>query len=164
MIPDFKTYIKESAWGSMLDRGAGDAVRKEDDINLLDLEEFYWEYLEKHYRIKMGKEMCFNSSAQAIDVPILIKNTSTTFLIIYNFRKKCIIFNTKWPEKYPKLFHKMCDEFEITLEKNPNLFSFDAYFLTDKDNKVSNKTFVDVLNFIIDNEDENNLMIKRKRI
>lgn len=162
MVKSFKEFIGESTWGKMLDRGAGDAVRKEDDINLLDLEEFYWEYLEKHYHIKMGKKMTFNPSAQAIHIPILIVNTSVSFTIIYNFRRKCIVFNSKWPEKYPKLFYKMCDEFEITLEKNSN--SFDDYFLTDKDNKVSNKTFVDVLNFIIDNEDENNLMIERKRI
>ena len=30
MIPDFKTFIKESIWSDMQDRGAGDAVKKED--------------------------------------------------------------------------------------------------------------------------------------
>jgi len=36
MIPDFKTYLRESTWGGMLDRGTGDTVKKEDDIDFLD--------------------------------------------------------------------------------------------------------------------------------
>ena len=31
MIPDFKTFIKESIWSDMQDRSAGEIVRKEDD-------------------------------------------------------------------------------------------------------------------------------------
>ena len=32
MIPDFKTFIKESIWSDMQDRSAGDTIRKEDMI------------------------------------------------------------------------------------------------------------------------------------
>ena len=35
MIPDFKTFIKESIWSDMQDRSAGDTIRKEDDNNNL---------------------------------------------------------------------------------------------------------------------------------
>ena len=31
MIPDFKTYIKESVWSDLQKRGSGDVIRKEDD-------------------------------------------------------------------------------------------------------------------------------------
>ena len=41
MIPDFKTFIKESIWADMQDRSAGETVRKEDDIEHLDYEEFF---------------------------------------------------------------------------------------------------------------------------
>ena len=30
MIPDFKTFIKESIWSDIQDRSAGDSIRKED--------------------------------------------------------------------------------------------------------------------------------------
>ena len=50
MIPNFKTYITESLLGKILDRGAGETVRKEDDINLLDVDEFI-EYLKKSYKV-----------------------------------------------------------------------------------------------------------------
>ena len=46
MIPDFKTYITESIWSDIQDRSMGKTVRKEDDINLLDVDEFI-EYLKK---------------------------------------------------------------------------------------------------------------------
>ena len=49
MIPDFKTYITESIWGKVLDRGAGETVRKEDDIDHLDINELC-EYLKTIYK------------------------------------------------------------------------------------------------------------------
>ena len=48
MIPDFKTFIKESLWSEIQDRSSGDAIRKEDDVNLLDRDEFY-DYLKNKY-------------------------------------------------------------------------------------------------------------------
>ena len=50
MIPDFKTYITESIWSDIQDRSMGKTVRKEDDINLLDVDEFI-EYLKKSYKV-----------------------------------------------------------------------------------------------------------------
>ena len=38
MIPDFKTFLKESIWSDMQERGTGDAVKKEDEVNILDLD------------------------------------------------------------------------------------------------------------------------------
>jgi len=54
MIPDFKTYIGESAWGDMMRRGSGEEIRKEDDINILNYEEFFV-YLTEHYKPKSKK-------------------------------------------------------------------------------------------------------------
>ena len=36
MIPDFKTFLRESIWSDMQDRGSGEIEKKEDDINNLD--------------------------------------------------------------------------------------------------------------------------------
>ena len=55
MIPDFKTFIKESIWSDMQDRSAGETVRKEDDIDHLDYVEFFT-YLTEHYQPKSKKE------------------------------------------------------------------------------------------------------------
>lgn len=48
MIPDFNTYIKESIWSDIQDRSTGEIVRKEDDINNMDMSEFY-NYLYLNY-------------------------------------------------------------------------------------------------------------------
>ena len=40
MIPDFKTYLRESIWSDMQDRGTRDVIKKEDDIDLMDIEDF----------------------------------------------------------------------------------------------------------------------------
>ena len=56
MIPDFKTFIKESIWSDMQDRSSGEVVRKEDDIDHLDYEEFFV-YLTKHYQPKSKKTL-----------------------------------------------------------------------------------------------------------
>ena len=49
MIPNFKTYIKESLWSDIQDRSSGETVRKEDDIDGLSYEEFFV-YLTEHYK------------------------------------------------------------------------------------------------------------------
>ena len=51
MIPDFKTYLRESVWSDMQDRGAGDIVKREDDVNLMGIEKFV-KYLIKRYDFK----------------------------------------------------------------------------------------------------------------
>ena len=59
MIPDFKTYITESIWSDIQDRSMGKTVRKEDDINLLDVDEFI-EYLKKSYDVCIFDPYNFN--------------------------------------------------------------------------------------------------------
>ena len=56
MIPNFKTFIKESIWSDMQDRSAGETVRKEDNIDHLDYEEFFV-YLTEHYQPKSKKDI-----------------------------------------------------------------------------------------------------------
>ena len=49
MIPDFKTFIKESLWSDIQDRSSGNIVRKEDDIDLLDIHSLC-DYMHNHYK------------------------------------------------------------------------------------------------------------------
>ena len=47
-VKSFKEFIGESIWSDIQDRSAGEAERKEDDVNLLDRDGFY-DYLKKRY-------------------------------------------------------------------------------------------------------------------
>ena len=48
MIPDFRTYVGESVWADIHRRSNGKQERKEDDVDLLDLNDFC-EYVNKIY-------------------------------------------------------------------------------------------------------------------
>ena len=52
MIPNFKTYIKESVWGDLHSRGIGELEREEDKgrINLLNKDEFF-KYIKSNYEV-----------------------------------------------------------------------------------------------------------------
>ena len=61
MIPNFKTYITESIWGKVLDRGVGETVRKEDYVSYSDLNDkdctvdLLYKYLINNYEV-LGDE------------------------------------------------------------------------------------------------------------
>ena len=48
-LKSFEDFLYESIWSDMQDRGNGDTVKNEDDIDLLDEEEF-WTYLTNKYK------------------------------------------------------------------------------------------------------------------
>ena len=48
MIPDFKTYLKESLWADVQSQASGEVVKKEDDIDLMDMDRFF-DYINEHY-------------------------------------------------------------------------------------------------------------------
>ena len=77
MIPDFKTFIKESIWSDMQDRSSGDTIRKEDDINYLDMLGLL-DYIQKKY--EFNKEIMTSSSS--IGIPLFSYKSNIIYLII----------------------------------------------------------------------------------
>jgi hypothetical protein len=83
MIPDFKTFIKESIWSDIQDRSSGETVRKEDDVNNLDMLGLL-DYIQKKY--EFDKEVITLSSS--IGIPLFSYKSSITYLTIsYTFSK-----------------------------------------------------------------------------
>ena len=79
MIPDFKTFIKESIWSDMQDRSAGEITRKEDDINCLDMLGLL-DYIQKKY--ELSKEVMTLSSSIGI---LLFSYKSHIMYLIISF-------------------------------------------------------------------------------
>ena len=79
MIPDFKTFIKESIWSDMQDRSAGETVRKEDDIDNLDTYEFI-EYLKKSYKVIINDRIIgfYEDHKCKISIPIEMNDYNET--------------------------------------------------------------------------------------
>ena len=71
MIPDFRTYIGESIWADIHRRSNGEQIRKEDDVDLLDIEDFY-DYLKSKYEVfgMWGKSIEYEDPMTII-VPII---------------------------------------------------------------------------------------------
>lgn len=72
MIPNFKTYIKESVWGDLHGRGIGELEREEDKgrINLLDKDEFF-KYIKSNYEVFGTNSIIEYTDKRFIVIPIL---------------------------------------------------------------------------------------------
>ena len=143
MIPDFKTYIKESIWSDMQDRSAGETVRKEDDVNLLDIDGLC-DYLNKHY--KRTTPFAFITNIGGIlSVPI-IRDTANN----------CVMYNYKLEIKSVSIVYEIVNQVDGLLNLLYDNFSIKEitglYWLSPKDgSEITNKFFIDVIDFLLEN-------------
>ena len=154
--------IIESIWSDMQDRSAGKIVRKEDDVNLMSGEDFC-DYLNDNYISKDGHEIIYNEDTKNIFVSILKKFTSVSFSITYNYKSNIITMNDEVESFCPKLCKKIKENFKIDKEYvNTN---YTKFIISPSDgSECTNRFYVDVINFIIENGDENMLLMKKKHI
>ena len=76
--------INESLWSDIQDRNSGEVVRKEDDVDLMGVEEFA-DYLTNHYTIQNGDRVNMRLKIypfNRIDIP-LIKDEKYCKLVVY---------------------------------------------------------------------------------
>lgn len=148
--------ITESIWSDMQDRSAGETVRKEDDVNLLDRDGFY-NYIMEHYKTATedvtGPYAIINSeNADYINIPILEDETNTLYRVIiwhFNTDERYITIPLR---KLFGVFVKLRDTFK--LQSNEDRIN-PLFKVFPKDNKkVDNKFFLEVIDFIIDNTKE----------
>ena len=144
MIPDFKTYVGESAWGEMRHRSSGQQIRREDDINLLDRDGLY-DYLTSHYKNTNSFEPIYNSDAfDTISVPFLIQGGSDSVYLSFEENEVSIPYAS--PYKVKGLFSKLANEFSLKGDSKT------GYIISPKDgSEVTNKFFIYVIDFLIDN-------------
>ena len=158
MIPDFKTFIKESIWSDMQDRSAGETVRQEDDINHLDYEEFF-AYLQEHYQSKSKKEnekiggrtSVRNFDIFEIFIPIEYYNSKKhdliigrTLMIEMSKKDNCVVsMETSQTlfDKYVNLEKMLSNNYTINTSKN-------TIYITPK-KKPTNKTVVDLIDIFL---------------
>ena len=149
MIPDFKTYITESLWGKVLDRGAGETVRKEDDIDLLDINELC-EYLKTIYKTNSDNDIS------------VIKIEDNMYLTICLYEDeygyyRYIYYDGDYINTQLDVIEtlKCLLEFErkFSIKFNENDFVVNCIDIYPKDKAripVTNKFFIEVLDFILD--------------
>ena len=154
MIPDFKTYIGESAWGDMMRRGSGEEIRTEDDINLLDCEEFFV-YLTEHYKPKSkktddgigGRTSIMYTNIIEIFIPISPINSITRTLVVEMDKKDNSIISIRTSST---LFDKYIN-LERMLSKNYTLHTIkgsNGIYIISKE-KPTNRTVTDLIDIFL---------------
>ena len=162
MIPDFKTFIKESIWSDIQDRSMGKTVRKEDDINLMSGEDFC-DYLNDNYIGKYDQEIIYDDISKRIIISILKKFANVRYSIIYSYKSNTITMNDEVESICPELCKKIKENFKV--DKEYVNINYTKFIISPSDgSECTNRFFVDVLDFIIDNGDENMLLVKKKHI
>ena len=155
VIKTFSEFINESIWSDIQDRSSGDTVRKEDDINLLDTDEFI-EYLKKSYKVCNDPYNFFeihkldiNDYECIISIPIE-KNDNNETPNMSN-RMLVIKINLKpdgeisiMPNKY--VFRLYPREIQKTFGDK---YIINASTLTPKDKIINNSVIVDVIDKLL---------------
>ena len=155
MIPDFKTFIKESIWSDMQDRSAGETVRKEDDIDNLDYVEFFT-YLIEHYQPKSKKDNeksrertpITNMDIIEIFIPIesIDDNRIKTLMIVISKKDSSIVSiatSQTLFDKYVNLERTLSNNYILNPSKNTS----NIYIKPKK--KPTNKTVVDLIDIFL---------------
>jgi len=130
--------IKESIWGDLARRSGGVDVRKEDDVNNLDIEEFY-AYVKKQYKTKV--EYIDLDSMYGEDE--LIVDITENIILFYKPKQGHILLSWSKVKVPMPFFDELTDRFKI---ENPNAM---RRIITEKDGSCTNRTFISVINFFL---------------
>ena len=135
--------LSESIWSDMQDRSAGDTVRKEDDVNLLDIDGLC-DYLNKHYKRTTPFAFITNIGGM-LSVPI-IRGT------VHN----CVWYSPESEIKAVSIGDGMISQVDGLLNLLYDNFSIKEitglYWLSPKDgSEITNKFFIDVIDFLLEN-------------
>ena len=159
MIPDFKTFIKESIWSDMQDRSAGEIVRKEDD-NM----EVFKKYLETHYELidpyKEFQMLSYNRIYTSVGICAFAykdedDSLSLFWLNLHNDDGKYTLTINKTAQKY-KIFDLLKKEYIVKDAKTWD------YIIIPKNKKIDKKFFIEVLTFILSHIEYPEISIIRK--
>ena len=152
MIPDFKTYIKESIWSDIQDRSAGETVRKEDDVNLLDSDGLY-DYINKHYK-RIAPFAFITNIGGMLSVPIIRGTVHNCVWYSPESEMKAVSIGDGMISLVDGLLNLLYDNFsikEINGENNDGEYTT-LYWVYPKDgSEVTNKFFIDVIDFLLEN-------------
>ena len=161
MIPNFKTYLKESVWGDLRKKSLGQDEREENNINYMDGEEFC-EYLNSIYVSEKPHWKRLQSTVFMDDIMLMQFFNNGVYHNLYieyvNGRKeiKLISVCDRCVSWYPELE----DVFEVTFDKEDDK-RLDLY---PKDgSKITNKFAIKVIDYLLDNSEnkDENLFIKK---
>ena len=155
--------ITESIWSDMQDRSTGDVVRREDDVNLMSEEDFC-DYLNDNYICKDGyRTYRIYYVSKVLSIAVLVDGPAKFYSITYDYKTNMIYLNDDIEDFVPELCQKLKNNFKVVKKIVGDSYTKFIIYPSDG-SECTNRFFVDVLDFIIENGDENMLLIKKKHI
>ena len=150
MIPDFKTYIKESTWGDIRSRVNGDSTRKEDDVNMMDYHALA-KYIADHYTC-IGEKIIMETDALggAISISLFEDESGNSQYLWYDGIDEDIHF-IYIPNSLKTIAKNIFDD--LTRNYSLSKVNQENYYIVSPINyreNISNKFFLEVLDFIIE--------------
>ena len=144
--------LSESIWSDIQDRSAGDTVRKEDDINLLDSNGLY-DYINKHYK-RIAPFAFITNIGGMLSVPIIRGFEHNCVWYSPESEIKAVSIGDGMISQVDGLLNLLYDNFsikEINGENNDGEYTT-LYWVYPKDgSEVTNKFFIDVIDFLLEN-------------
>ena len=152
MIPDFKTYLKESVWGDLRKKSLGQEDRVESGVDNLGLEEFY-EYLKCRYVTLGDEDITYSDKVDTIKIPIL---HGYAYNDIYVRAKNYLLAITmKRDDMRPWFLEKLRERYNVSFDEIEK--DWWDVCVTPKGGDASllpNSFFIEVIDYIIDMEDD----------
>ena len=142
--------ITESIWSDMQDRSAGDTVRKEDDINLLDCDGLY-DYINKNYK-RIAPFAFITNIGGMLSVPIIRGFEHNCVWYSPESEIKAVSIGDGMISQVDGLLNLLYDNFSIKEINGKHDDEYTLYWISPKDgSEVTNKFFIDVIDFLLEN-------------
>ena len=170
MIPDFKTYIKESVWSDIHKRSNGESVRKEDEFN--DICKFIKntyivgfvgmddiKFGDDHIHMQIYEVLGLNafSSVNIYKDRITFSSIDPNRYRAQSLRK----FVTYIKNDINQLFDKIKDTYSPEISTFDGLEHWISFKIKPKDGKITKEFCAEVIDFVLNNTtDDNNKILK----
>ena len=143
--------ITENLWADLQDRSSGEVIRKEDDVNLMDMDGLC-DYIKNRYKDKIDSVRTFGSSGVDVDIQCIIGNKCfTTLSKAYMDRpgiNKILIYLLKKTDN--NFLKKVYKRFDAGDEQNT--YNIQSLSITEKDRTCTNQTLVDLIDLALQEE------------
>ena len=144
-----KQDLNESIWSDIQDRSAGDVVRKEDDVNNLELDGFF-EYIINHYKFDLN-DPDLTDGGSTIAIPFFTTTIRGGWLYYTPDENGGVYVYDSIFSYVPKLYDKLKKNYDFVYDKP--CFNYALINPKDSNRPIDNSYFLELLNFIIDNLD-----------
>ena len=142
--------LSESIWSDIQDRSAGDTVRKEDDINLLDSNGLY-DYINKPYQ-RIAPFAFITNIGGMLSVPIIRGFEHNCVWYSPESEIKAVSIGDGMISQVDGLLNLLYDNFSIKEINGKHDDEYTLYWISPKDgSEVTNKFFIDVIDFLLEN-------------